>query len=403
MRPACTTALLFLLTLTGCPQPAPPAWDDDDASGDDDDSAGDDDDSSSDPWEPLRAAVEAAAVEDLTLLIGTAEGTVFVHEKGASTAGQVYSIASASKWLTSVTALAMVEAGTLALDDRPQDHLSWWTADPADSRSAVTLEQLLSFTSGLTGDPGLAPGQEGIACVEDGETTLDACAQEIYEHYFAYPPGSTFYYGPGHLQVAAAMGAAHTSQRWNQLFRAHVGAPLGLALSTGFALPSLDNPRAAGGGTASGADYGAVLTALAAGTLLTPATLEQMGTDHTPAGVNMASGVGAAGLGQAWHYGLGCWRECVSDSYTAACDAPGVECIVPFDNSSRTTSPPSEGSPTCQSMASGPSDAAATPSMAEASRSNACWRSMPATSSGLGRLTEWTVMDPCRNSWAPDR
>ena len=43
----------------------------------------------------------------------------------------------------------LVEQGVMSLDDRPQDYLAWWTSDPADPRSEITLEQLLSFTSGF--------------------------------------------------------------------------------------------------------------------------------------------------------------------------------------------------------------------------------------------------------------
>lgn len=161
-----------------------------------------------------------------------------------------------------------------------------------------------------------------MPCVGDGDTTLDACAQAIHDDLFAFEPGTTFYYGPSHLQIAAA--AAADGARWNRVFRDQVGTPLGLAGTTAFALPSLDNPRAAGGGTASADDYGAVLTALAAGELLAPATVAELVADHTASPVVLEEVPSAASDGRTWHYALGCWRECEGDEYTAACDEPGV-------------------------------------------------------------------------------
>ena len=44
----------------------------------------------------------------------------------------------------------MVEAGLgLTLDTRAYELLDYWTRDPADPRSRVTLRHLLSFVSGV--------------------------------------------------------------------------------------------------------------------------------------------------------------------------------------------------------------------------------------------------------------
>ena len=269
----------------------------------------------SDPWAGLRADIDASSLGDATVLFGTAEGVVFEHDKGDSDADKVYLAASGSKLLASLTVLRLVDAGVLALDDVPQDHLDWWPTDPADPRTEITLEQLLSFTSGLEG------GVDDVPCLEDGDSTIAACAEEIAEGRFAHAPGSTFFYGPSHLQVAGALVSAQQGQSWNRIFREQVGRPLGLASTTAFASPSLSNPRVAGGATISAADYGAVLQALAAGTLLRPETVELLVADHTPDGVTRMNVPDSAG---SWHYALGCWRECAGDAYTSQCDQPGV-------------------------------------------------------------------------------
>ena len=120
------------------------------------------------------------------------------------------------------------------------------------------------------------------------------------------------------------MVSAATGDRFNRVFRDRIATPLGLASTTAFAVPSLDNPRVAGGATASAEDYGTILTALVSGQLLSPASMEVLGEDHTGAGVTMAVVPNTATVHGEWHYALGCWRECGDDPYSAACDEPGV-------------------------------------------------------------------------------
>ena len=276
-------------------------------------------DTGGDPWSTLTNAVDDADLTDFTLMIGTTDGPVFVRSKGDSTPDDTLLIASASKWLAVITILTLVEDGTLSLDDHPSNYLPWWTTDPTDPRSSVTLEQLLSFTSGLGG------AEDEVPCVEDGDLTIDACAQILYDEYFVAEPGTTFIYGPAHLQVAGAMVTAATGDTFQQVFRRQVATPLRLGLLTAFAVPSLENPRIAGGATASVTDYGAILTALAAGELLSDAMVQRMALDHTGAAVVMSQVPEIADAGSNdWHYALGCWRECALDPYPAACDEPGV-------------------------------------------------------------------------------
>lgn len=314
MRPL----LLALHLLAGCAPPSPSSAGE---AGDDSAGTGVDDPGGSDAdttWEALRSEIDASTLSDATVLFGTADGVVFEHHKGDADADSVYLAASASKWLAAITVLRLVEAGALSLDDHPQRHLDWWATDPADPRSTVTLEQLLSFTSGLSG------GVDSVPCVEDGQSTLDACAREISEGLFAHEPGSTFFYGPSHLQVAGAVASAQQGQRWNRIFRQQVADPLDLAVTTAFATPSLDNPRVAGGATISARDYGRVLTALADGSLLTDESIEVMARDHTPDGVVMSNVPAAASDGRSWHYALGCWRQCDSAEWSEACDEAAV-------------------------------------------------------------------------------
>ena len=279
----------------------------------------------------LVSLLDESGIADMAVILGNADGVQFTYSKGDLTTSSIVPIASASKWLSAMIVMRLVEEGVLSLSDNPQDHLSFWTQSPDDPRSRITLAQLLSFTSGFEGSTGLG-AQEGVSCIEDAETTIEACAEAIFESglkadggYFAYEPGTTFYYGPIHLHIAAAMAVSATGQRWNQLFRQYVGEGLGLALQTGFGLPSLENARASGGATASASDYATILYAYITGQILMDDSIEAMSQDRTPVeSVAMESVPVVASDGVAWHYAFGSWRECNQSTYDETCEGDGV-------------------------------------------------------------------------------
>ncbi|MEC8050027.1 MAG: serine hydrolase domain-containing protein [Myxococcota bacterium] len=279
----------------------------------------------------LIEVLEESTIADLAVILGNRDGIQFTYSKGDLDIESIIPIASASKWLSAMILMRLVEEGVLSLSDNPQDYLSFWTESADDPRSRITLAHLLSFTSGFEGSTGLG-AQEGVNCVEDAETTIEACAEAIFASglkedggYFAYEPGTTFYYGPIHLHIAAAMAVSATGLRWNQLFRQYVGAGLGLAVQTGFGLPSLENARASGGGTASASDYATILQSYINGTILTAESVSQMSQDRTPIdSVTMESVPAVASDGVAWHYAFGSWRECNQPIYDESCEGDGV-------------------------------------------------------------------------------
>ena len=185
-------------------------------------------------WRALRAEIDESDLRHVSFVFGDAEGQLFAHDKGERGVHVVTLLASTSKWLTAILAMKLVEAGVMSLDDTPQTYLDWWSRSGDDGRSRVTLRQLLSFTSGFVGGTGLR-NDEGIPCVEEPNTTIEECAQAIHDSgsiaeggYFAYEPGTHYFYGPGHMHIAAAMMEQATGLGFNALFRKEIVEPLGL-------------------------------------------------------------------------------------------------------------------------------------------------------------------------------
>jgi CubicO group peptidase (beta-lactamase class C family) len=266
-----------------------------------------------DPWAAVAAELDRFAVDDLAIIVGDADGERWRYEKGQFRVAESYLIASASKWLTGATLMALVEQGVMSLSDRPQDHLGYWTNDPQDERSQITLAMLLSFTAGYS------VGPIDASCVNNAAITLAACAREFYDAGLDTTPGSTFYYGPAHMQVAAAMAEAATGQTFNEIVRLTLAQPLGLSAATRFVAPSTTNPRASGGGQSTALDYAAFLQALLDGGFLA-GSLDTFLQDRTGDPVVFGYRPGAITDNNVdWHYGLGFWRECNQPAWDATC------------------------------------------------------------------------------------
>src|SRR5882757_760956 len=133
--------------------------------------AGGDDPSGSDnPFDAVdsaaRAAFESEGIAGMGLAIYNHEGVkVFEQMYGHFSPDTRVPIASASKLVSGVTLFRLMDAGYLTLDSTTGQVLGW-TGD----QGAITLRQLLSFTSGL------APENH---CTYDSTVTLDECVTTI--------------------------------------------------------------------------------------------------------------------------------------------------------------------------------------------------------------------------------
>ncbi|RFB04809.1 serine hydrolase domain-containing protein [Parvularcula marina] len=261
-------------------------------------------------WRDVDAAIEAAPFENIRVIIGTTDGIFYEYEKGNLPRDEAYFIASASKMLTGLTFTRLVEEGVMSWDDQPQDYLDWWTKDPADPRSDVTLSQLLAFTSGFN------DGAESRGCIRDRKSSVDACAMEFYNKGQGTAPGEAFFYGPAHMQIAAAMAEQATGKAYHQLFRETVARPAGLSAKTQFIAPSPQNARASGGARSTAEDTARLLQSILEGKIVTD--LDDWTKDRTADARFEVRPVTAGTEGLDWHYAHGMWVEC-DGTFTESC------------------------------------------------------------------------------------
>lgn len=178
---------------------------------------------------------------------------VFLKHYGDFDSSTVVPIASASKWVSASVIMALVDEGKLSLDDRVSQYIPSFTGD----KSAITIRQLFSHTSGLPSDTGLGSNN----CLSDRFTTLAACAEEIARLPLVAGPGTEFRYGGASMQVGGRVAEIADGRSWDRIFEQRIARPLGMTtMSYGFLG---NNPLIGGGARSNLDDYLRFLTMIA--------------------------------------------------------------------------------------------------------------------------------------------
>ncbi|TNE88083.1 MAG: class A beta-lactamase-related serine hydrolase [Deltaproteobacteria bacterium] len=269
-----------------------------------------------------------AGVEGLLLVVHADDGRrLFTLRSGQIETTDRLAMASASKLVSSLVFLRLVEEGALALDDTAGDVLGW-TGD----HGAITADALGAFASGLPGD---AP------CTLELQTPLADCVATFPSLALLGAPGEVFDYGPTHQHALAAMAQARTGETWAQLFDTRLASPLGLAddelryVTYPQAGLGQVNPLVAGGLLATVDEYAEILglfyrrgeldgRAHIAGELV-----DRMGRNAYPDATLANSPMALYGYDA--RYGFGAWLECPDAPETCAIvSSPGAFGTTPW-------------------------------------------------------------------------
>jgi len=245
---------------------------------------------------------------------------------GTFAADQRIAIASASKMVAGLTILRLVDQGFLTLDSTTGDVLGW-----TGPQSAITLRQLLSFTSGLP--------REAL-CTLTPDITLAQCVDSISQMTLVAAPGTRFDYGSTHLQVAARMAEVVTGESWVNVFQAQIKGPLNLGADMAwYTAPrqgaGTTNPLIAGGLRTTMNEYARVLQlefnrgVYQGNRLISDALFTTQGTEPFPGAEIGNSPFESIGLD--FHYGLAAWLECTPPATNCAVlSSPGAFGFTPW-------------------------------------------------------------------------
>lgn len=273
---------------------------------------------------------------DFSFYLEDENGKTFTFERGESTLNTLYQSASTSKWVSAAVILQLVDRELLTLQDTPQVYLTstQWSLPGGNPLNTLTLSDLLSFTSGLNDD---------VLCNNLPQYDFFECVKKIADKHADTNnlPGTQFSYGSNHLQVAGAMAvSAGGYASWAELFN-DFKSVTGLFPNSYFNMPSLSNPRLAGGMTWTAYDYVDFIRAFRdADIYSSPSIVALATTDHISDATIVNSPANSA-LDEEWHYGFGLWLECHNAAFLESCatdptiSSPGAYGAYPFLNTEK--------------------------------------------------------------------
>ncbi|CAK9107368.1 Pyrophosphate--fructose 6-phosphate 1-phosphotransferase subunit alpha 1 (PFP 1) (6-phosphofructokinase, partial [Durusdinium trenchii] len=240
-----------------------------------------------DQWDVVRAVLKAYfPIPDMTFTAGTAKGRQFVFEKGQTTMTTPLAMASSSKFPVAIAIAGAVKDGYLTFDTKAHEVWPWWSTDPSEPRSRVTLRHLLSFTSGFYW-PDASGYVPCLGAANASSYSAEECAKEIYQQApFEFEPGSTWSYNSFHLQVAGAMAATRAKLSTQQLLQKYLIHPLNLKNTSWM---GGENPGLAGNMMTTPEDYDSILRAYVGNELLPPWVSFEMERDYLAPDVQVSN------------------------------------------------------------------------------------------------------------------
>lgn len=249
-----------------------------------------------------QQAMQAANVTDGGIVIGTPRGILYKQYFGTYDDSSVIALASATKMLSGVRILQLVDRGAIDLDTPVATYLPEFTA----TKGTMTMREMFSHTSGYGDDDDSLILAENIP-LASAVAYIACCIDQPYP-----PPGAYFAYGGISMQVGGEVAQVQADEDWQAGWIAHVGSPLGITTIDWQGLGATQNYRIAGGGEASLPDYARLLAMLAGNgvgngyRILSTQAVATMNHIQTAGAALAYSPPGADG---STAYGIGAWIE----------------------------------------------------------------------------------------------
>jgi CubicO group peptidase (beta-lactamase class C family) len=170
--------------------------------------------------------VAVGVVSDQDLVWSKGFGFANIQAKLPMTASTKFRIASNSKLFTAIAIMQLREEGKLRLDDPVVKYLPWFKAKPAgDDDGAVTIEQLLSHSSGLQ-------REAGDHWVSFDFPTSQQLQRLYAERQAAFAPAVRWKYSNLGFAVAGMIVEKVSGEKWADYVNQNIFKPLGMVGSS---------------------------------------------------------------------------------------------------------------------------------------------------------------------------
>lgn len=193
----------------------------------------------------LDAAIEAALGNRIvgTVLLVAKDGDI-IYRRAAGFLDReagvpmredaIFRMASCTKPLVAATALAMVDAGLLGLDDSVTDHLPYFRPTFDGKPVTITVRQLMTHTSGLSYDRGALAEVEASSGMSGPIIPLEENIRRIGRMRLMFSPGTGWFYSTG-IDVLGGVCAALSKSSLDEAIQRYVTGPLGMTDTRFFA------------------------------------------------------------------------------------------------------------------------------------------------------------------------
>lgn len=170
--------------------------------------------------------VVVGVVSDQQLVWAKGFGYADLQAKIPMTAETKFRMASHSKLFAAIAIMQLREEGKLRLDDPVEKYLPWFKATPAeDDDGQITIEQLLSHSSGLQ-------REAGDHWVSYEFPTADQLKQLYASRKAAFAPSVRWKYSNLAYSVAGMVTEQVSGLSWADYIERHVFQPLGMSSSS---------------------------------------------------------------------------------------------------------------------------------------------------------------------------
>jgi CubicO group peptidase (beta-lactamase class C family) len=178
----------------------------------------------------VEEAMRATRLPGLALAL--VRGDRVVHLRGfgradpsgrAATPQTPFLIASATKPITALAIMQLVEAGAVDLDAPAQRYLPWFRVADVAASGRITVRQLLNHTSGL---PTLTGHEHMVFAADLGEAALEERVRALRTTRLTAPPGERYQYSNAGYAALALIVQAVSGQPYDRYLQRHVYAPL---------------------------------------------------------------------------------------------------------------------------------------------------------------------------------
>lgn len=140
------------------------------------------------------------------------------------TAQTPFIVGSNSKALTAYGLMTLVQDGAVSLDDPVQKHLPWFSPGDGSAASSITLEQLISHTSGLGAYDGYRLSDRHTVAPE----ALQEMVRALSQVDLIGEPGAAYEYSPANYAVLGAVIEQVSGLSFADFMQTRVFDPLGM-------------------------------------------------------------------------------------------------------------------------------------------------------------------------------